>query len=94
MERRKRKFRYGAMLLVFLYFLFPAVSQARGSSGFVRVNRAESSAPFAPSSVETGNSFSEVLKSLLDLLGGLIEPPPEGDNRGGIDPNGNCGSNP
>ena len=94
MERRQRKFRYGAMLLVFLYFLFPAVSQARGWSGLVRVNRAESSASSA--SPSTGSAFSEVWKSLLDLLGGLIggdgTPPPEGDNRGTIDPNGICGN--
>jgi len=43
-----------------------------------------------------GSAFSEVWKSLLDLLGGIIgdgtPPPPEGDNRGTIDPNGICGN--
>jgi hypothetical protein len=97
MERRKRKSRYGAMLLVFLYLLFPAVSQARELSRFAGASQAEPSASSAPPFAGTGSSFSEVWKSLLDLLGGVIgdtTPPPEGDNRGTIDPNGICGSNP
>ena len=101
MERRKRKFRCGAMLLVVLCFLFPAVSQARGLSGFAKSSRAEPSASSASLLAGTGSTFSEVWKSLLDLLGGVLgggtdgtPPPPEGDNRGGIDPNGACGSNP
>lgn len=98
MERRKRKFRCGAMLLIVLWFLFPAVSQARGLSGFAQSRRAEPSASSASPFVGTGSAFSEVWKSLLDLLGGVLgdgtTPPPEGDNRGTIDPNGICGSNP
>ena len=95
MERRKQKFRYGAVLGVVLCLLFPAVSQARGWSGIVRVNRAEPPASSASLSAGTGSAFSEVWKSLLDLLGGLIGgdgTPPEGDNRGTIDPNGICGN--
>lgn len=97
MERRKLKFRCGAMLLVVLCLLFPAVSQARELSRFAGASRAEPSASSASPFAGTGNAFSEIWKSLLDLLGGVIgdtTPPPEGDNRGTIDPNGVCGSNP
>lgn len=98
MEIRKRRFRWGAMLWVVLCVLFPAVSQARGLSGLAGESRIESFAPSAPTFAETESAFSEAWKSLLDLLGGLTggdgTPPPEGDNRGTIDPNGICGSNP
>ena len=97
MERGKRKFCYGVMLWIILCLLFPVVSQARGLSGLANESRIESFAPSAPTFAETGSSFSGVWKSLLDLLGGLIgggdgTPPPEGDNRGTIDPNGICGN--
>lgn len=100
MERRKRKFRYGVMLFVVLCFLFPTVSQARELPRFANESRIESFAPSASPLAETGSVFSDVWKSLLDLLGGLTgggsdgTTPPEGDNRGTIDPNGICGSNP
>lgn len=100
MERRKRKFRCGVMLWVVLCFLFPTVSQARDLPRFASESRIESFAPSASPLAETESAFSEVWKSLLDLLGGLTgggadgTPPAEGDNRGTIDPNGVCGSNP
>lgn len=98
MERRKRKFRYGVMLWVVLCLLFSTVSQARELPRFARASRSEP--PASPASLFGGteDTSSGVWKSLLDLLGGLLggdgTPPPEGDNRGGIDPNGVCGSNP
>jgi hypothetical protein len=96
MERRK--FRCGVLLLVVFCLLFPAVSQAWELSRFAGASRAEPSASSASPFAGTGSAFLEVWKSLLDLLGGVIgddtPPPTEGDNRGGIDPNGVCGSNP
>ncbi|HSK75344.1 MAG TPA: hypothetical protein VLQ45_02720 [Thermoanaerobaculia bacterium] len=86
------------MLLVVLCLLFPAVSQARGLSGLAEAGGIESSVSSASLFAGTGSAFSEVWKSLLDLIGGVVgdgtPPPPEGENRGTIDPNGICGSNP